>query len=117
MIDSVAVFLGITVLFMGGCAFMTGNALARTWRPWWHGLAYALGLGAADRFVCFALFGGPLLSPTAYGTDAGVLMAITLAAYRITLAKRMCDQYPWLYRRSGLFSWRERINRHSQEVH
>ncbi|CAA7611848.1 conserved membrane hypothetical protein [Magnetospirillum sp. LM-5] len=109
MIDSVPVFIGITILFMGGCAFMTGNALARTWRPWWMGALYALGLGAADRFIGFALFGGSLLSPGGYVIDTMVLEAITLAAWRVTLAKRMCDQYPWLYQRSGLFGWTDKI--------
>ena len=109
MIDSIPVFIGVTVLFMGGCAFMAGQALAATWRPLWQVYPYALGLAAADRFLGFALFGGDLLSIAGYGTDALVLIAITLAAYRITQARRMADQYPWLYERDGLFGWREKL--------
>lgn len=110
MIDSLPVFIGVTVLFMGGCAFMAGQALATTWRPAWQPLPYALALGLADRFLGFALFGGDLLSPGGYVTDAAVLVAITFAAYRMTLARRMVAQYPWLYRRHGLFGWTSRTS-------
>jgi len=109
MIDSWPVFIGVTVLFMGGCAFMAGQALAATWRPLWQCTPYALGLGLADRFLGFALFGGELLSVAGYVTDTVVLIAIILAAYRITQARRMADQYPWLYERDGLFGWRDKV--------
>lgn len=108
MVESWPVFIGVTVLFMGGCAFMAGQALASTWRPVWQVFPYALGLGLADRFLGFALFDGTLLSLPGYVTDAAVLLAITLAAYRLTLARRMVAQYPWLYRRTGLFGWASR---------
>jgi hypothetical protein len=108
MIESWPVFIGVTVLFMGGCAFMTGQALATTWRRLWQVFPYALGLGLADRFLGFALFGGQLLSPGGYVTDAAVLVAIALAAYRLTQARRMASQYPWLVERTGLFGWRQR---------
>ena len=112
MIASVPVFIGLTVLFMGGCAVMTGLAVANTWRPWGHVLAYCLMMGAADRFLSFALFDGPLLSPSAYGLDTTVLAVIGLATWRAARARRMCLQYPWLFERVGLFSWRERGERH-----
>ncbi len=105
MIESLPVFIGVTVLFMGGCAFMAGQALAATWRPQWQVFPYALGLAAAARFLSFALFGGTLLSLPAYGLEAAVLIAVTLASYRLTRARRIVDQYPWLYRRAGLFGW------------
>lgn len=112
MIENFAVFIGITVIFMGGCAFMAGQALAATWRPLWQCVPYALLLGLADRFIAFALFGGTLVSLPFYVTDALVLVAVALAAYRLTQAKRMADQYPWLYERAGLFEWRERQTPH-----
>jgi hypothetical protein len=102
------VFIGLTLVFGGGCAFMTGQAVASTWRPWWQCVAYALGLGAADRFLGFALFGGELLSLPGYLLDTTLLALIALAAWRTTLARRMCVQYPWLYERAGLFGWRQR---------
>jgi hypothetical protein len=38
--------------------------------------------------------------------DAVALIAIGAAAYRLTQAHRMVRQYPWIYERQGLFSWR-----------
>lgn len=107
MIDSIPVFIGITIVFLGGCAFMTGQALAANWRPLWQVFPYALGLGLIDRFLGFALFDGALHSLPGYGLDALVLTSITLAAYRLTQARRMANQYPWLYERNGLFGWRQ----------
>lgn len=107
MIDSIPVFIGVTIVFLGGCAFMTGIALASTWRPMWQVFPYALGMGLGDRFLGFALFDGHLLSLPGYLTDTVVLVVITLAAYRLTQARRMVSQYPWLYRRAGLFGWAE----------
>lgn len=109
MIHSIPVFIGVTVIFMGGCAFMTGQAVSSTWRPLWQVLAYALLLGAADRFLVFALFGGPLLSLGGYVLDTAVIAAIAASAWRATRARRMCLQYPWIYERVGLFSWRQRV--------
>ncbi len=100
------VFIGITLALMGGCAFMSGQALASTWRPMWQAVPYALLLGLADRFLGYALFQGPLLSGRGYVLDALVLCAASLAAYRMTRAHQMVTQYPWLYERRGLFGWR-----------
>ncbi len=107
MIGDVWVFLFLVCLLGGGCAFMTGQALAATWRPMALVPPYALLLAAGTRFLAFALFGGPLLSLPAFLTDGTVLVAVALAAYRLTLARRMVMQYPWLYARSGPFGWRE----------
>ena len=106
--NSWAAFLVLTVAVMGFTAYMTGYAMAQTWKPAWHALAYALLLGAADRFLAYSLFDGALLSVPGYVIDTTVLVAITLFAYRITRAQRMVSQYPWLYRRTGLFSWRDK---------
>ncbi|ARJ65819.1 hypothetical protein WV31_09180 [Magnetospirillum sp. ME-1] len=107
MITSVPVFIGLTLILFGGCAFMTGQALASTWRPVWQVIPYALLLGAADRFLGFALFGGQLLSLTGWLLDSAVLVAIGLLSWRLTQVRRMADQYPWLYVRTGPFSLRK----------
>ena len=104
---SAGVFFGLTLIFMGGCAFMTGQALAGTWRPAWQLLPYGLLLGLADRFLAFALFHQPLLSPAGFLLDSTLLLAMGGLSYRFTRARQMCRQYPWAYRRSGLFSWRQ----------
>lgn len=102
------VFLGVTLIFMGGCSFMTGQALASTWRPAWHALPYGLMLGCADRFLTFALFQGKLLSLGGYAIDTLILLGVALASYRLTRARQMITQYPWLYERTGPFSWSEK---------
>lgn len=104
---SPGVFIGITLIFMGGCSFMAGQALAATWRPLWQAVPYALMLGLADRFLGYALFQGKLLSLPGYLVDAAVLTVVTLAAYRATRASQMVNQYPWLYERTSIFGWRE----------
>ena len=103
---SIGVFLGVTVLLMGFTAFMTGQGLANTWKPMWHPVVYSVLLGFADRFLTFALFDGELLSLSGYLVDTAVLIVIALFAYRISQARKMVNQYPWLYQRAGLFGWR-----------
>ena len=56
------VFVLLTLILGGGAAALTGRAIAATWRPWWHVVPLTLLLGAAVRFLHFALFGGTLLS-------------------------------------------------------
>jgi uncharacterized membrane protein HdeD (DUF308 family) len=103
-----AVFIGVTLIMFGGAAFVTGRAIADTWRPAWQNIMYGVLLGVADRLLGFLLFGGELLSLTGYVLDTAVLIAITLVAHRATLAHKMANQYPWLYERAGLFGWREK---------
>ena len=56
--DSLGVFLLVTVVLGGGAAALAGRAVALTWRPWWQVVVYMLMLGAAVRFIHFALFEG-----------------------------------------------------------
>lgn len=108
---SPAVFVMLTVVLMGGVAFMTGQALAATWRPVWQVFLYCVLLGCADRFLDFALFQGALLSPARFVVDTAVIIAVAYAAFRLTTARKMVTQYPWLYERRGPFSWRDRADR------
>ena len=105
---SIAVFVGVTLVLSGFAAFMTGQAVATRWKPAGHLSVYCLLLGIADRFLTWALFNGALLSWTGYLVDTAVLSAIAFAAWRLTLARRMTAQYPWLYERTGPFTWRAR---------
>ncbi len=102
---SIEVFVGMTGVVMGFAAYMTGQALANTWKPFWHAAIYSVLLGVGDRFLTFALFEGELLSPTGFLIDSALLMFIALFAYRLNKARKMVSQYPWLYRRVGLFGW------------
>jgi hypothetical protein len=107
---SLPVFLGITVILFGGAAFLMGQALAETWRPIWQNALHGAFLAIGDRFIIYALFGGELLSVWGYLLHAAVLIAIALTAYRMTRAWRIVRQYPWLYERTGLFTWREKTS-------
>ncbi|MCW5750502.1 MAG: hypothetical protein KIT81_05090 [Alphaproteobacteria bacterium] len=106
--SSPGVFIGLTVILFGAAAFMTGRAIAITWRPSWQLYPYGLLLGLTNRFFCFALFEEDLLSVGGFILDTLVILAIGTFAYKVTRAYKMVNQYPWLYERAGLFGWRER---------
>ena len=101
-------FFAMTVIVFGGAALLTGRALAQSWRPAWQILPAALLLAAADRFLLYALFAAELASLSGFLIATATLGAIMLAAYRLTRARKMVQQYPWLYERRGPFGWRER---------
>jgi hypothetical protein len=98
----------VTGVLGGGAAFLAGRAIAQTWRPFWHVLIYMAMLGAAVRFVHFALFESILLSPASYCADALYLIAVGSLAWRVTRAAQMATQYYWLYERTGPLTWRAR---------
>ncbi|HZF34093.1 MAG TPA: hypothetical protein VE914_09845 [Candidatus Angelobacter sp.] len=100
-------FLGLTVVVFGGAAAVMGRALADTWRPSWQNVAYGLLLAIANRLFQNFLFANDVLNLVAYGVGAAVLIGLALLAYRATQAHKMVAQYPWLYERSGAFTWRE----------
>lgn len=106
--DNWYVFIGLTCVLFGGVSWLTGTAIAATWRPAWQAAAYALLLTAFDRFLHFAVFYGDLLSVPHAVRDFIVILCVGLAAWRFTHVTCMVRQYPWLYRRTGVFSYRER---------
>jgi branched-chain amino acid transport system ATP-binding protein len=106
---SFAEFLGVTLVMFGGAGFMMGQALAQTWRPAWHMVPYALLMAAANRFLSFALFDGVLAAFVPFVFDAAIVLGLAFVAYRMTRARAMTRQYPWLYEPDGLFGWRDRI--------
>jgi hypothetical protein len=116
---SVWAFLFITVLLGGGGAYLTGQAVARSWKPFWRAAVSMLLLTAAVRFLHWGLFmdatflswreaQGNLLSAHYYLTDALVLAAAAGLGWRIERARQMTQQYPWLYRRVTPLTWTER---------
>ena len=102
------VFIGVTLILFGLGAVMTGQALAQTWRPMAQVVPYALLLALGARFMIFALFEGSLLSLPGLLVAWAVLLLLAAATHRATKARLMVVQYPWLYERSGVFTWRER---------
>ena len=105
---NLGVFIGVTIVLFGAAGFMTGQALAQTWRPEWHLVPYSLLMAAGDRFFDWSLFGGGLLSLPGYLLAAAIVLVISVMSYRATRARKMVLQYPWLYERAGLFAWRDR---------
>ena len=98
----------LTGVIGGGAALLAGRAIATTWRPYWHAIGYMLLLSAGVRFLHFALFEGDILSLPSYLVDTLYLIAVGSVAFRMTRTNQMTRQYPWLYERTGPFSWRER---------
>jgi hypothetical protein len=98
----------ITGMIGGGAAWLSGGAIAGTWRPLGHVFGYMLLLGGAVRFVHFALFEGTLLSLSSYVCDTAFLMLAAALSWRITRTNQMVRQYNWLYKRTGPLTWAER---------
>jgi hypothetical protein len=105
---SIWLFGLVTILMGGWAAWMTGRAMALTWKPYWQLILYLLILAAFVRFIHFALFGGTLLTLHYYLVDAAVVLLIGSLGFRYRRARQMTTQYRWLYERTGPFSWRER---------
>ena len=106
-----AVFIGLTLVAGGGAAILTGRAIAGTWRPVWQLAAACCGLGAAERFLVYGLFDGPLFSLSGYMFDTAAIMAFGLVSWRLCRTANMVRQYPWLYERAGLWRYREKTDR------
>jgi hypothetical protein len=106
--DSLGVFLLVTVVLGGGAAALAGRAVALTWRPWWQVVVYMLMLGAAVRFIHFALFQGTLLSIHYYAVDTLVCIAFGFAGFQAARARRMVAQYPWINEPDGPLRWRRK---------
>ncbi|MBM3627986.1 MAG: hypothetical protein FJX21_09230 [Alphaproteobacteria bacterium] len=101
-------FFGLTLVLFAGASWMMGQALALTWRGAWQLVPYAALLAATDRFLAFALFSGDLSSLPGFLLAWASLCAVAAAAFRATRAGQMAAQYPWLFERTGPFSWRAR---------
>ena len=106
--DSLSVFLLVSVVLGGGAAALAGRAVALTWRPWWQVAVYMVMLGAAVRFIHFALFGGTLLSLHYYVVDSLVCMACGFAGFQAARTRRMVAQYPWINEPDGPLRWRRK---------
>lgn len=103
-------FFGELAFYALACwaTWITGKAMALTWRSEVKFLASALALAAAVRFLHYALYQGPFLSPVHYVADLVVLSVIGLIGYRYTRTGQMVTQYPWLYERVSPLSWKAR---------
>jgi hypothetical protein len=105
---SLGVFVLVTVVLGGGGAWLTGRAIAGTWRPAWQVAVYMLVLGAVVRFFHMALFDGTLLSLHYYLVDTAVCFGFGFAGFRVARAAQMVRQYSWLNEPAGAMRWRRR---------
>jgi hypothetical protein len=105
---SFGVFLLVTICLGCGAAWLTGRAIALTWRPGWQVVAYALILGLAVRFIHFALFEGTLLSPHYYLVDTVFCFGAGLLGFRFARAQQMVSQYGWANEAHGPMRWRRK---------
>ena len=113
----VGIFILLTVILGGGAAFLTGRAIAGTWRPWWQVAALHAGAGRArsgsSTWRCSA---ATLLYPPDYVVDTAICLVFGFWGYRATRARQMAQQYGWLYRRAGLLGWaRQRPRRQTPQ--
>jgi hypothetical protein len=103
---SFGVFLLVTIVLGGGAAWLSGRAIALTWRPAWQIFVYSLILGCAVRFIHFSLFDGGLLSAHYYLIDTAVCMALGILGFRTARVSQMVSQYRWVNRPDGPLRWR-----------
>jgi hypothetical protein len=103
---SSSIFLLVSIIFGGGAAWLSGRAIALTWRPVWQVFVYSLILGCAVRFIHFSLFGGTLLSAHYYLIDSLVCMGTGFLGFRAARVSQMVTQYRWINRPDGPLRWR-----------
>ncbi len=103
---SFGVFLLVTIILGGGAAWLSGRAIALTWRPGWQVFVYSLILGCVVRFMHFSLFDGTLLSAHYYLIDSAVCMAFGFFGFRAARVSQMVTQYRWVNAPDGPLRWR-----------
>ncbi len=106
--NSFSVFFMLTGVLGGGAAWLTGRAVAITWRRISHLGVYMIVLAGAVRFFHYALFDGTLISVHYFLVDFAVLTALAGLGFRVTRARQMPAQYTWIYESAGPLWWRPR---------
>ena len=91
-------FLLVTVVLGGAAAWQAGRATAQTWRPWWQVVVLMFVLGAAVRFIHYALFDGELTSLAGYALDTAVALLCAGLGFRSERGRQIARQYGFLVR-------------------
>ncbi len=104
--STVPVFVGVTVVLFGGAGWMAGRALAMAWKPLVYVLPYGILMGFGARFLTYALFQGTFLTWSGYIISTFVIIDFMCVAHRFYYVRQMVRQYPWMYERRWLFTWR-----------
>jgi hypothetical protein len=102
------VFILLTVIIGGSAAWVTGKAIAQTWRPFWQLPWYTLLLTGGVRFLHYALWWEPLFPIQNWIVDYAVLLVFAIIGHRRMRAVQVSTQYPWLYSTVGLLGWRRK---------
>lgn len=101
--------LRFLVLLLGfWTAWRTGRAVAEGWQHYPTVIVYTLLLGVVMRFLHYALFQGPFISPFYYVIDVVLLLIFATAGYRVRRTRQMVDNYYWLYEKTSAFSWKKK---------
>jgi len=93
---SLGTFLLVTIIMGGAAGWLSGRAIAITWRPRWFLAPAALAVGAGIRFIHFALFDATFLSLQYYAVDTIIIFAAAFAGYRVARDRQMARQYGFL---------------------
>lgn len=104
--SSIAVFAGFTLPVMCAAAALIGMRVARRWQPARKLLPYGIALALAARGLSVLLFGADPLSVSGFAIDAYCVLMVAGLGYHYTLSRQLARQYPWMYRRFLVFSWR-----------
>ena len=104
------VFVLVSIILGGGAGWLTGQAIALTWRPHWQIVLYTLILGCGVRFIHFSVFGGTLLSLHYYAVDTAICMGLAFLGFRRARAAQMISHYPWINEAAGPMRWRRRAS-------
>ncbi|OHV84513.1 DUF6867 family protein [Rhizobium sp. LCM 4573] len=89
-------------------AWRTGKAVAEGWSGYPTVVIYTLLLGVVMRFMHYALFQGPFISPFYYIIDTVLLLVFSSAGFRMRRTRQMVQNYYWLYEPTSAFSWKKK---------
>lgn len=107
--SGVRYLLRFLVLIIGfWTAWRAGKAAAEGWNGYLTVVVYTLLLGVAMRFLHYALFQGPFISPFYYILDVVILLVFSSAGFRIRRTRQMVQNYYWLYEPTSAFSFKKK---------
>ncbi|MBP2558004.1 hypothetical protein J2T08_004733 [Neorhizobium galegae] len=107
--SGVRYLLRFLVLIIGfWTAWRSGKAAAEGWNGYLTVVVYTLLLGVAMRFLHYALFQGPFISPFYYILDVVILLVFSSAGFRIRRTRQMVQNYYWLYEPTSAFSFKKK---------
>jgi hypothetical protein len=104
------VFVLLTLVLGGSASWVTGKAIAQTWRPFWQLPWYVLLLTAGVRFLHYGLWEEPLFPVQNWLVDYFVLLTAALVGHRRMRAIQISKQYSWLFAPAGPFGWRRKAS-------